>query len=67
MAATLNSGCRSTSARVDSPIPEAGVVGNVGVAGAISFAAVLQTEISCMYANCKAFPVFRPPYWISGR
>ena len=42
VAAILNSGCRLTSARVDIPIAESGVVDNVGVAGAISFVAVLQ-------------------------
>ncbi len=66
MAAILNSGCRPTSARVDSPISKPGVVENVGVAGAISFVVALQAKISCTYADFKAFPVFRPPYWISG-
>ncbi len=47
---------------------ESGVVENVEVAGVISFVAVfLETEIACIHTDCKAFPVFRPPYWISGR
>ena len=45
------------SARVDSPISESGVVENVGVAGASSFAVVLEAEISCIYADLKAFSV----------
>ncbi len=45
---------------------ELGVVANVVVAGEILFVVVIQAEIACIYADFKAFPVFRPPYWISG-
>ena len=65
MADILNSGCRPTSARVDSSISESGIAENVGVAVAISFVVVLQAKISCIYADFKAFPVFRPPSRIS--
>ena len=49
-----------------SDISESGVVKNVVVDGAISVVVVIQADISCIYADSKAFPVFRPPYWISG-
>ncbi len=55
VSAILNSGCRPTSARVDSPISELGVVENLGVAGAISFVVVLQAKISVFTLISKHF------------
>ena len=55
------------SGHVGSVMSELGIVENVGVAVEISFVGVIQAAISCIYADFKAFPVFRPPYWISGR
>ncbi len=55
------------SGNVGCVMSELGVVENVGVAVEISFVVVIQPEIACIYADFKALPVFRPPYWISGR
>ncbi len=55
------------SGNVGCVMSELGVVKNVGVAVEISFVVVKQAEITCIYADFKAFPVFRPPYWISRR
>ena len=57
-----SSGCRPMSGHVGSVMSELGVVENVGVAVEISFVVVIQAEIACIYADFKAFPVFRPPY-----
>ena len=54
------------SGHVGSVMSELGVVENVAVAVEISLVVVIQAEIACIYADFKAFPVFRPPYWISG-
>ncbi len=53
------------SGSVGSVTSKSGMVENVGIAGEISFAVVIQAVISCIYADFKAFPVFRPLYWIS--
>ena len=58
MAAILSSGCRPTSARVDSPMSESGVGANVGVVVEISVAVVTQADITCIYADFKALPLF---------
>ncbi len=50
------------SDHVGSVMTELGVVENVGVAVEISFVVVTQAEIICIYADFKAFPVFRSPY-----
>ncbi len=62
----MNFRCRPTSCRIGSAISKSGVVENVGVSGAISFVVVIEAEISCINADFEAFPVLRPPYWISG-
>jgi hypothetical protein len=41
---------------------ELGVVEKVGVAVEISLVVVIQADIAWIYADFKAFPVFRPPY-----
>ncbi len=46
---------------------ESAVGENVGVAVEISFALVIHGDIIYIYVDFKAFPVFWPPYWISGR
>jgi len=53
------------SDHVGSVMPESGVVENMWVTVEISFVVVTQAEITCIYADFKTFPVFRPPYWIS--
>jgi hypothetical protein len=50
------------SGHVGSVTSELGVVENVGAAVEISLVVVIQSEIACIYADFKAFPVFRPPY-----
>ena len=54
------------SDNVRSPISKSGVVGNVGVAVEIVFIVGIHAQESCIDAEFKVFPVFRPPYWISG-
>ena len=55
------------SDHVGSVMSELGVVENVVVAVEISLVVVIQAEISCICADFKAFPIFRPPYLIYGR
>ena len=55
------------SADVGSVMSELGVVENMRIAVEISFVAVIKADTACIYADFKAFPVFTPPYWISGR
>ena len=43
-----------------------GMVENVGVAVEISLIVVMHAQESCNCADFKVFPIFRPPYWISG-
>jgi hypothetical protein len=62
----LSSGWRPMSGHVGCVMSDLGLVQNVEVAIEISFVVVMQAEITCIYAHFKAFPVFRPPYWISG-
>jgi hypothetical protein len=57
-----SSGCWPMSGHVGSVTSELGVVENVGAAVEISLVVVIQSEIACIYADFKAFPVFRPPY-----
>ncbi len=64
MADILSSGYRPMSGNVGCVMSGLGVVKNVGVAVEISFVVVKQ---ACIYADFKAFPVFRPPFWISRR
>ena len=66
MAAILISGCRSLSGNVGSAISKSGVVKNMVVVTEVSFVVVINVHVSCIYADFKVFPVFRPPYWISG-
>ena len=67
VAEILRSGYRPMSGNVGCVMFELGAVKNVGVAVEISFVVLKQAEIACIYAVFKAFPVFRPPYWISIR
>ena len=67
MADILSSEYRQMSGHVGSVMSELGVVENMGVAVDISFVVVIQAEMACIYTDFQAFPVFRPPYWISGR
>ncbi len=64
--AILHSGCRSMSDNVRSALSKSGVVRNMVETVEISFVVVTHEQVSCIYANFKVFPVFRPPYWISG-
>ncbi len=66
MAAILIFECRSMSDYVRSAISKSGVVENMGVAVEISFLVAIHEQISCIYAEFQVFPVFGPPYWISG-
>ena len=66
MTAILHSGCRSMLDNVRSLISKSGVVENVEVAVDIPFVVVIHAQVYCVYADFKVFPVFRPPYWISG-
>mgnify|MGYP003461073419 FL=1 len=54
------------SDNVGSAISKSGMVENMGVATEVSFVVVIHAQVSCIYADFKVFPVFRPPYWISG-
>ncbi len=36
------------------------------VAIEVSFVVSMHAQVSCIYADFEVFPVFRPPYWISG-
>ncbi len=54
------------SGNVDSAISKSGRVENVGVAIEISFVVAKHAQVSCIYTDLKVFPVFQPPYWISG-
>ncbi len=54
------------SDNVGSAIPKSSMVENMGVDTDESFVVVIHTHVSCIYADFKVFPVFRPPYWISG-
>ncbi len=54
------------SDNVRSAISKSGVVENVGIAVDVSVAVVIHAQESCICADFKVFPVFRPPYWISG-
>ncbi len=62
----LLSGCRSMSGNVDSVIFKSGMVENVGLAIEVSFVVAIHAQVSCIYTNFKVFPVFQPPYRISG-
>jgi hypothetical protein len=42
-------------------------VTDVGGCRKILFVAVIQADITCIYADFKAFSVFRQPHWIPGR
>ena len=42
-------------------VSESGVCENAGVAVEISFVVAIHAEITCIYVDFKAFPVFRPP------
>ncbi len=53
------------SVNVDSAISKSGIVENVWVAVKISFVVVIHAQVSCIYADFKVFPVFRPPFRIS--
>ena len=50
------------SGNVDNVISKSGMVENVGVAIEISFIVVIHAQESCIYADFKVFPVFRPPH-----
>ncbi len=54
------------SHNVRSATSMSGVVENVGVAVEISFIVERHVQSSCICADFKVFPVFRPPYWIPG-
>ncbi len=54
------------SVNVDSAISKSGMVANVGAAIEVSFVVAVHAHVSCIYADFKEFPVFRPSYWISG-
>ena len=67
VAAMLSSGCRPMSDNVGAGMLESGKVENVGVAVEINLICSCNTtEVTCIYADRKASPVFRPPYWIPG-
>jgi hypothetical protein len=66
MAAILGSGCRSVSNNVGSAKSNTGMVDIFWVATEFSFVLVIHPQVSCIYADLKVFPVFRPPYWIFG-
>ncbi len=55
------------SGNVGSELSKSGMVENMGVAVEMSFVVAIHEHVSCIYADFKEFPVFRPPYWISGR
>ena len=51
------------SVNVDSAITKSGMVENVGVAIDVLFVVAIHAQVSCICADFKVFPVFRPPYW----
>ncbi len=54
--------CWPMSANVGTVIFGSGLIENVGVAVEVSFVVAIHAKVSCIYADFKVFPVFRPQY-----